>query len=296
MLIPARREKHLDAGRKGGRSPCRRPANGWPGKESAAKENDALDRAPDPLSTAGFTLIELLVVVAIIALLLAVMVPSYAKARKQTRRVLCLSNQRQIGLAMHAYGQDYRGSFPIAQYPDAAHLALVAWDTITYAADPRNAKPGLIWQYAAGGQVQQCPSYKGGSNTSGDPYTGYNYNTTYIGRGRGEVSYRGMGEAPARISEARYASRAALVGDGGWIAGANKFMRAPFDPIGEGTVHAGGQAFRHLDQTNVVHVDGHAASTRKRFRKPGARPSNELILNWPANGFLSADDSAYAHR
>ncbi len=247
--------------------------------------------------TGGFTLVELLVVIAIIALLLALLVPSYSKAHKQARAVLCLSNQRQIGLAMYAYAQDYDGSFPIAQYFDTAHSAFVCWDTITYAGDLHNAKPGLIWQYAVGGKVQQCPSYVGGqSNTPGDRYTGYNYNTTYIGRGENEIAYQGMGEAPAKVSEVRYATRAALVGDGGYIAGANKYMRAPFDAIGEATVHAGGQAFRHVDQTNVVYVDGHGSPTRRRYRKPGAHPHNERRLDWPKNGFLSPDDTAYAHR
>ena len=244
----------------------------------------------------GFTLVEILVVVAIIALLLAILLPSYTAAREQAKGVLCLSNQRQIGLAMHAYTHDYQGSFPIAQYPDAANLALVCWDTITYASDPHHARPGLIWQYTVGGKVQQCPAYRGRSNTPGDPYTGYNYNTTYIGRGRGEPTYQGMGEAPAKLSEVRYATRAVLVGDGGYYESVNKFMRAPFDAIGEGTVHAGAQAFRHRDHTNAVYIDGHGEATRRRFRKPEARPSNELPLMWPRNGFLSPDDRAYAHR
>lgn len=61
----------------------------------------------------GFTLIELLVVVAIIALLVAILVPSLDMARESAQGVVCSSNQRQIGLAINMYLNDSNDRFPM---------------------------------------------------------------------------------------------------------------------------------------------------------------------------------------
>jgi len=241
---------------------------------------------------AAFTLVELLVVVAVVALLASLLLPALTASRAEARRVACLSNQRQIGLAILTYAQDYDDVFPIAHYFDAERPAYVAWDTITPLGDPNHAEPGLIWRHVGHVAVQQCPSYFGPSMTTGDPYTGYNYNTTYIGRGQYERPYRDMSDAPARAAQIRRPAETALVGDGGYAAGANKFMRATLDPA-EDLASAGTQAYRHRDVTNVLFVDGHAESTGQRFLRPGLSASLQANVDWPHNGFLSEDDRIY---
>lgn len=60
----------------------------------------------------AFTLIELIITVAIIALLIAILLPALSQAREHGRLTLCLSNLRGQGMALQAYTADYQGSMP----------------------------------------------------------------------------------------------------------------------------------------------------------------------------------------
>jgi prepilin-type N-terminal cleavage/methylation domain-containing protein/prepilin-type processing-associated H-X9-DG protein len=63
-------------------------------------------------SRGAFTLIELLVVIAVIAILAALLLPTLASAKARSRRAACLSNLRQLGIAIQAYASDYNGNIP----------------------------------------------------------------------------------------------------------------------------------------------------------------------------------------
>jgi len=63
---------------------------------------------------AAFTLIELLVVIAIIAILAAILFPVFAQAREKARQATCISNHKQIGLALLQYVGDYDETYPQA--------------------------------------------------------------------------------------------------------------------------------------------------------------------------------------
>ena len=77
----------------------------------------------------GFTLVELLTVIAILAALAALLFPVLSRARASARSASCLSNLRQIGLAMRMYCTDHDGSFPFAIDPGDRYTDN-AWGTV----------------------------------------------------------------------------------------------------------------------------------------------------------------------
>ena len=244
--------------------------------------------------SSGFTLIELLVVIGILAILAALLLPALSRAREEGRCVQCLSNLKQMCTAVEIYTQDYSGSYPPAYYyswKDGTFMSL-AWDFTTvkdWNAGTNKVIPGLIWQHSGNlSGVHQCPSYSGGHNWLADPFTGYNYNTSYIGRGSGEtVPY------PARVSQVKDPAGTALLGDGGYASGANKFMRSPFPSPYDAAFNgrsAGTQAFRHNGKTNVAFCDGHAASSTDRHVNTSPHEQKNLAEDC---GFLSPDNSLY---
>jgi prepilin-type N-terminal cleavage/methylation domain-containing protein/prepilin-type processing-associated H-X9-DG protein len=127
----------------------------------------------------GFTLIELLVVIAIIAILAAILFPVFAQAREKARQTSCLSNEKQLALAMLGYVQDYDEQFPLSNLQGVA--GQIGW-------------ANLLQPYVKSVAAYQCPDFPTNiSNASldqGAASTTFNYNTM-LGYGDSEIANMG---------------------------------------------------------------------------------------------------------
>lgn len=106
------------------------------------------------LGRKGFTLIELMIVIAIIAILAAILVPNFVKARAQGQLTSCKSNLKNIGTACEMFAADNNG-----RYPGAAQGGNATNDLTQ---PPQGGSPYLK-------QLPQCPL------NAGDPQGNYSY-------------------------------------------------------------------------------------------------------------------------
>jgi prepilin-type N-terminal cleavage/methylation domain-containing protein len=89
----------------------------------------------------AFTLIELLVVVAIIALLIAILIPSLSAARDKAKNVTCLANLHADGVALFNYAEQFYGSMP---NEGAAAEGQLFWDMSTNMTDNLMGTNGIV--------------------------------------------------------------------------------------------------------------------------------------------------------
>jgi prepilin-type N-terminal cleavage/methylation domain-containing protein/prepilin-type processing-associated H-X9-DG protein len=115
----------------------------------------------------GFTLIELLVVISIIAVLVAILLPALKQAREKARQVACLSNLKQIGLALAMYPDDFDGwalcAQPKPRPAGAPWMGGYAWEII------------VELNYIKTPTVFLCPSEPGAALTWDNVSYGVNY-------------------------------------------------------------------------------------------------------------------------
>jgi hypothetical protein len=159
----------------------------------------------------GFSLIDLLVSIAVVAVLIALMMPTLSTVREAARRVVCASNVRQIGLGLAMYADDYKGMLPFTKFAGAGvGSGATALQSMVILRDSPQVWDGLgiLFEsdYLDAAGVFYCPSHHGDH-----PYSAYAQ--AWIedsGRIVGNFQFRGVGAM--NLSSFRDAQ--AMVADG----------------------------------------------------------------------------------
>ena len=124
---------------------------------------NALCRRRIGTHTSGFTLIELLVVIAIIVVIAAILFPVFARAREKARQTTCLSNEKQLSLAVSEYTIDYDDHFPSQVSAEPGDGVTGAWIYYDLFEDGFDVTKGGLYPYVRSKSVYICPDDVAGS-------------------------------------------------------------------------------------------------------------------------------------
>ena len=252
----------------------------------------------------GFTLIELLVVIAIIAILAAILFPVFAQAREKARQITCASNEKQIGLALAQYTQDWDETYPLANYIPDPSTGINGYINWQYEVDPyvkggypvgnKDLTSGSTGQHLS---VWFCPDWDrtndlfwndgvtpvGVAPSTATPSKSYLINENYLGA----YVYTGAGpntdfaKPSASISVFKTPAQTVLVAEGrgntvntsgndtpgATLSGTNSVASTDYGNYVSGrTRHSGG--------SNYLFVDGHV----KWFHEPGRDNAGNPIV------------------
>jgi prepilin-type processing-associated H-X9-DG protein/prepilin-type N-terminal cleavage/methylation domain-containing protein len=234
----------------------------------------------------AFTLVELLVVVAIIALLVALLMPSLGKAKEVAKRAQCLSNLRQVGMLFKLYADgNNNGQYPLnAEYsvptntPSAAS-AVQTWNSLLLQANGTNTTNLSMWGSTqatdSGWKLFLCPDDLADDPTHlNGPSISYGYNAgglagclavdssgNVYGSDPGSwwISGRGWLQKGAKINDIKRPAEDLVVCDSCINGNQGWYVVGPYAnfPNGYATAsrHPGGYC-------NVAWADGHASSVQ----------------------------------
>lgn len=243
----------------------------------------------------AFTLIELLVVIAIIAILAAILFPVFTKAKSSAHGTTCISNQKQLGLAMMTYLNDNDSVYPAPycdRYPCSGWVISGAnpvaattnppcsnidnWNNdLCSVADPTR---GVLYPYVKSDKVYKCATNQTGkykfianrsvtSTTQRVTYTMNRYfGGTYITLRSGGIGQLGFGE-----SELTYPSSTFMIVDED-VTTRNDSLLLP------GTNSTNGDDFgrQHTEGANILNGDGSV----KRHPREAIKWGTALFRRW----------------
>ena len=258
----------------------------------------------------GFTLIELLVVIAIIAILAGLLLPVLAKAKEKGRSVACLSNTRQIGLAMILYVDENTDGLPDQDWENGPYL------------NANKKKCGGEWLKTPARQLDAfiknprvwiCPTKRRGLTYKTEPGTFDPSYTGFVSYGFNYLGVFGLDYSRARPANRKYSAipqpteTVAMTEIGGtsnpievggsigngkadaawldafWSSGSYPLNKSPKGPNPMTNPRFQSQQGKHIQKVNVVYLDGHSAIIRPSRLKWGqfyAKYSGKLDLNF----------------
>jgi len=124
-------------------------------------------------SRRGFTLIELLIVIGIIALLLAILIPSLGYTKELTYIAVCQANLRSLTLGWMAYHQDNKGRLPHPHPPVGGHSWVRSGNTV------QALRNGVLWDYVGSESLYRCLTHR--SNFKENPHVRSYSMNEYVG-------------------------------------------------------------------------------------------------------------------
>ena len=214
----------------------------------------------------AFTLIELLVVIAIIAILAAMLFPTFARARENARRSSCSSNMRQINLGVMQYTQDYDERLPSVLGGTAGQATIGGWIYYTTFGGTQagNFDPtkGNLYPYVKSSQIFVCPSDTDGQ-TTGNSYAMNSCITSSNAPGGTSKSLAAFDETSKWML---MCEESATSGTADQTTGSTN----------DGFFYESGEdnlSFRHLDGSNISFMDGHV-----KWYRPGQVRANGFAI------------------
>lgn len=265
----------------------------------------------------GFTLIELLVVIAIIAILAAILFPVFAQARESARKASCLSNCRQIGVAVMSYTQDYDEMYPCNSW-DTPPIGTTDSD----GGNP-NYQTAMNWVYKTMPYIKNrkifvCPSdpnpkngwscyeaaTSGGCHEWGIPtpisyapnqevlgYGGYNNPNGCLGDGSfipdWNMSPKGMAAIPSPASTYMVADYGRCTLESWWV---NNLRAANYTRVFNASAPGGG---RSVDQSNATWKQNKTQSSVYRHQNGSNIVYADGHAKWAHGDRITSGDNFY---